>query len=107
MTIPRINWEPEIILAQVGEVQLREEGTEAWVPCIRPGNDHFNATVLYDLLRFGVSWKTLRDRYPSLTEGESAQGVVNYIRSCGRMIATDWIEGQGFTRFEIVEEGIA
>jgi len=80
--------EPAIVLANVREVTLTDDGNGALVPLIPAGDVWFEATVIYDLLRAGVSWKTIRERY-RLARRNSRRTIVDYVRRHGRRVYDD------------------
>lgn len=79
---------PEFILANVRQVTPVHEGekvTAVHVPLIPIGDTHFQATVVYDLLRYGFSWGYLKKRY-EIAKRNSRKALVEYVRTRGRCI---------------------
>jgi hypothetical protein len=99
--------EPRLVVCNVRSVTpvVSADGTEVIeikTPAVPPGNDHFLLTVLNDLLRHGVSWKTLHKRY-ALPRDLTRQWVEQYIRDYGRLIYGPCQDGQGFVDYELVD----
>lgn len=97
---------PIVVYAKVR--QVTKEGTKLLTPLVplRPDAGHFIATICYDLMKYGVSWSWLKEKY-SLS-GYRKEDVIAYIEANGRCIETDesfnskiW----GFWKTEIIFEG--
>lgn len=73
------------------------------VPPIPLGDTHFMVTVLYDLLRFGVPWAALRERY-RLPARLTRQMIVDYIFTCGRKIYGGYEAGRGYVGYTVLTE---
>ena len=77
-------FEKEIVLAAVPQVMLK--GTcQVYTPLIPIDDTHFQATVLFDLLRAGISWATLRQRY-GLAQKNPKDHIIAYIEQRGRKV---------------------
>jgi hypothetical protein len=76
---------PSIMLAVVREVTLQPETNTVLTPLIPIGNEHFQATVVYDLFRAGVPWSVIRERY-DIAKINSLTTIKQYIEAHGRMI---------------------
>ena len=87
--------EPSIILANVREVKLNGDG-ELLVPLLPLGDTHFEATLIYDLLQHGVSWRTIKGTY-SLAKLNARKNIITYVEQRGRLIYGPWIEERGYT----------
>lgn len=81
--------EPEIVLANVQAVtpEYNEEGHTIRVltPLIPADDTWFQATLIYDLLRHGVAWSTVKSRY-SLAKRNPRKNIVAYVRERGRKV---------------------
>ena len=99
--------EPEIQFCYVQEVQPEYEADGKTIrllktPLLPIGNTHFQATLMFDLHRYGVAWPTLVKRY-QLDKSWTPASVEVYLREHGgRMIYGDWVEGNGFDGFKVV-----
>ena len=76
------------------------------VPPIPPGNAHFLATVVYDLLDMGMDWYALRD-YTRLLESvqgrpQTREDVERTIWDNGRLIYGPWVEGHGWDGYSVL-----
>jgi len=84
---------PQIVLYNIQEVTPVMDAAgnviEVKTPLIPAGNDnfatHFQATLIYDLLRYGVPYSQIRERY-GLARVNSAKDIVRYVRANGRMV---------------------
>lgn len=81
--------EPSIVLANVKEVTPMPEN-QLYVPLITLDGigTHFSATLVYDLMRHGVAWRTCQQRY-SIAKRNSKKAIVSYIQAHGRCIYRD------------------
>lgn len=81
--------EPEITFAKVTEVTLErdEDGVARRVltPLVPLGNTHFQATVVYDLLRAGVPWSRVKAQY-DVAQRNSRLAIERYIEENGRLV---------------------
>ena len=98
--------EPRIVLCNVRGVTpvsnaAGTEVIEVKTPPIPAGNDHFLLTVLFDLLKNGVTWDTLRQRY-QLPRDVTLTWVQEYIRDYGRLTYGPWTDGIGFDGFTYI-----
>jgi hypothetical protein len=98
--------EPRIVLCNVRGVTpvsnaAGTEVIEVKTPPIPAGNDHFLLTVLFDLLKNGVTWDTLRQRY-QLPRDVTLTWVKEYIRDYGRLTYGPWTDGIGFDGFTYI-----
>jgi len=63
---------------------------EVQVPLIPIGSDKystwFEATLIYDLLRYGVSLRTIKERNYGLIETNPVKDIIKYVRERGRLI---------------------
>lgn len=78
---------PTFTLAHVLEVTpVRDVDiiVEVLVPLIPIGDTDFIATVIYDCLRYGISWKELQ-RY-NLAKHNSRSSIIEHVRAYGRSI---------------------
>lgn len=86
--------EPRFVLynnQQVQPVYDRNRIVEVRVPLIPFGEEHkdFYATLVYDCLRYGIYWRTLKER--RYDNGNSKRSFINYVESRGkRCIQGDW-----------------
>lgn len=75
---------PEIVYAKVREV-TREDG-QLLVPLMPiPCPTHFEATIVYDLLKSGIPWQECRSRY-SLAKRNPMKNIIAYVEERGRCI---------------------
>lgn len=94
--------EPMIVLAMVKEVHINPKNrNQVFFPLIPIGDVHFLLTVVYDGMRCGVSWKTLRERY-HLPARLSKATVVGYVEQYGRRIYKESNTGDRHFDYEIV-----
>ena len=89
----KIQDEPIIVPAKVREVTKKEEDEKIvlltpLIPLNHPCTTHFLATICYDLHKYGVSWRKIREWY-HLPQGWTAEKVKNYIMANGRMIKSE------------------
>jgi len=76
-----------IVMAKVREVT--KHGHELYTPLIPlPTPVHLLATICYDLNKFGLSWREIRDHY-HLPPEWTRERVRNYIQVHGRCIETE------------------
>lgn len=77
------------MLANVKEVtpEYDEEGQVLHIltPLIPIGDTWFQATLIYDLLRYGVTWLTVKKRY-GLARRNTRKNIVAYVRERGRKV---------------------
>lgn len=80
---------PKIVLANVKEV-TRMEDNEIYTPLLPLDNPPFIATVMYDLLRHGVPWGEVKERYGKyigFTSGRvTKNAVIEWVNRQGRTI---------------------
>ena len=97
--------EPAIELCNVREVApVMDSGSrivKVQTPLIPLGDTHFLLTVVHDLLKAGVRWPTLRERYRLLKDLTQAD-IEAYIYQNGRKIYGPWQEERGYVGYEIV-----
>lgn len=91
--------EPEIVLANVAEVTPKPRN-KLYVPLIPLDDTHFQATLIYDLLHHGVSWKTCKSRY-SIAKRNPMKRILAYVRTHGRRIY-DNLEDPGSKDYKTV-----
>jgi len=98
-----------IVMAKVREVT--KHGHELYTPLIPlPTPVHLLATICYDLNKFGLSWREIRDHY-HLPPEWTRERVRNYIQVHGRCIETEEsfsspVGLKGGIKTEITREGI-
>lgn len=93
--------EPRHDFGQVREVTVRPDGTVI-VPLVPLGDTHFAATIVYDLLHNGFSFRSdVVKRYGF--KAHQKNDIEQYIKRKGRKIYGKFIEGQGFVGFETVK----
>jgi len=95
--------EPAIVLANVQAVKPGhdEEGRAILLTPLIPVDDTwFQATLIYDLLRHGVAWSTVKSRY-SLAKRNSRKRIVAYVRERGRKVY-DRIDRPGATTYKFL-----
>lgn len=91
---------PKIVLANVLEV-TKKENNELYVPLIPIGGAFslgFTATVIYDLLKYGVPWGEVKEKYGKLLkrmDGSPARkkDVIDFINSHGRTVLKEHGDG--------------
>jgi hypothetical protein len=94
--------EPEIVLANVREVCEADDGDGRLLVPLMPLDDtHFQATLIYDLLRHGVNWGTCKERY-GLAKRNSKKAIIAYVEERGRRIYGPWQEGRGYVGYSTV-----
>ena len=100
--------EPEMVCAMVEQVkpELQDPEHRLLVPLVPFSNEHadFVVTVWYDLLRYGVSWRTVKNAYNPM-DGFGAQDVKDYIhaRGCRTILDPDsWVDERGYTTYKRV-----
>jgi len=80
---------PRIVLANVKEV-TRMEDNELYTPLIPLDNPPFIATVMYDLLRHGVPWGEVKERYGKYVAftggGVTKDAVIEWVNYHGRTV---------------------
>lgn len=98
--------EPEIILANVRGVTAVEFDppgvpSKLHVPLMPLEHTHFQATLVYDLLRHGVRWSTCKARY-GIAKKNSKKAIAAYVEERGRCIYGPFVEERGYVGYEIV-----
>lgn len=86
--------EPEFELAMISEVTpVLTNGvvTKVQVPLYPMGDTHFQATLVFDCLKYGVRFQTLRDRY-DIAKRNSRNNLIGYVIENGRRIYGPWDE---------------
>ena len=74
---------PTIVPANVEQVTIN--GAEIYTPLIPIGDTWFQATLVYDLLRAGLPWSKIRERY-DIAKRNSKVAIEDYIFAHGRRI---------------------
>ena len=77
----------KIVLAQVKQVILGE-GDQVFTPLIPIEDTWFQASLIYDLLRAGITWSEIKGRY-DLARRNSKNAIVDYIKQRGRKVYAD------------------
>ncbi len=97
--------EPSIVLAKVKEVTPEHDGEgrvlHVLTPLIPLDDTWFQATVVYDLLRYGVTWSTVKHRY-GLARKNSRKSIVAYVRKRGRKIYGEVSRRSTVTTYEFL-----
>jgi hypothetical protein len=61
------------------------------------------ATIVYDLLQFGVPWSQIKERYgTTMHKTWSKPAVILHVESCGRCIYTTWEKGSGWVGLQYI-----
>lgn len=97
--------EPEIVLANIREVTPKRDETgqviQVLTPLIPLEDVWFQATLVYDLLRYGVAWATIKQRYGIAKKNPRAR-IVAYVRERGRKIYDEISWGPGLTTYKFL-----
>jgi hypothetical protein len=101
---------PEIVLANVDEVKQMPDN-KLYTPLIPVGgNPMIVATVMYDLLKFGVPWGVIKERYGKMisrSDGSppSKDTIIANVTQYGRVIVDREKSSFMDTAYKIVWEG--
>lgn len=95
--------EYEMQPGNVGQVTKKSE-TLFYIPLVPFNDDGIDllATIVYDLLQFGVPWRQIKERYGKnmIPKEWKKDMVISHVQTYGRGVYTEWIKGQGWTNFQ-------
>jgi hypothetical protein len=95
--------EPTIVVANVQQITFDKLKNEVQMPLIPLGETHFEATIIFDLLLSGVSYRTIRERYSLTLANTNPRRVIEgYIVALGRCIYDHWDDRIGWTGRKVV-----
>jgi hypothetical protein len=81
-----------ITFGRVTQVELQDDRTTVLLPLRPIGDTDFLATVLYDALMLGISWKQIKD-LEKAPKGWRPMGVIEHVRHHGRKV---YVEGGAY-----------
>ena len=99
----------KLTLAHVDEV-TKHSDDELYIPLIPlESSPAIAATVMYDLLKYGVPWGIVKDRWGGFVKrpdgGLSKQNIIDYVSNHGRMIVDREKSSFMNTAYKVVWEG--
>jgi hypothetical protein len=87
-----------LVIANIREVELRDDRTTVMTPMYPVGDTDFLATIVYDCLRLGVPFKQLKEHY-RLHRSWSRDAIESHVQRNGRKTYGEWVEERGFVGF--------
>lgn len=92
----------DITFGRVTQVELQDDRTTVLLPLRPIGDTDFLATILYDAMMLGISWKQIKELEKAPKEWRALQ-VIEHVRCYGRKIYKDGGEYMGANGFEYVQ----
>lgn len=91
-----------ITFGRVTQVELQDDMRTVLLPLRPIGDTDFLATILYDAMMLGISWKQIKELEKAPKEWRPAD-VIYHVRRYGRKIYKDGGDYMGENGFEIVK----